>query len=64
MATRDVDEYQRLKAEQLKLVVFQPVMKHTLRDNIPPVVFHFQLLQDLATAEELGKRMISELDRI
>jgi hypothetical protein len=63
-ATRDLDEYGRLKIEQLKLVVFQPVMKHTLHDDKPPVVFHFQLLQDFATVEEIGEKVLLELKRI
>jgi hypothetical protein len=63
LAAHDMDEYERLKAEQLKLVVFQPVMKHTLYDNNPPVVFHFQLLQDFGTVEEIGEKMLVELKR-
>ena len=63
LATRDADEYERIKAEQLELVVFQPVMKHTLQDKNPPVVFHFQLLQDFATVEEIGQKMLGELER-
>ena len=63
LATRDEDEYERIKAEQLELVVFQPVMKHMLQDNNPPVVFHFQLLQDFATVEEIGQKMLGELER-
>jgi hypothetical protein len=60
-ATQDHDEYLRLKNEQLKLVVYQPVMKHTLNDTKPPVVFHFQLLQDFATVEEIGRKILTEL---
>jgi hypothetical protein len=62
-ATRDADEYERIKAEQLGLVVFQPVIKHTLQDEKPPVVFHFQLLQDFGTVEEIGQKMLGELER-
>jgi CRISPR-associated endonuclease/helicase Cas3 len=63
LATRDADEYERVKAQQLKLTVFQPVMKHTLQDKKPPVVFHFQLLQDFGTVEEIGDKMLGELER-
>ncbi len=63
IAARDAAEYERIKAEQLELVVFQPVMKHTLKDRKPPVVFHFQLLQDFATVEEIGQKMLGELER-
>lgn len=62
-ATQDADEYGRIKAEQLELVVFQPVMKHTLDDRNNPVVFHFQLLKDFATVEEIGRKMLAELNR-
>jgi hypothetical protein len=62
-ATKDMDEYDRLKAEQLKLVAFHPVMKHSLQDEKPPVVFHFQLLQDFLTVEEIGQKMLEELRR-
>ena len=38
-------------------------MKHTLHDEKPPVVFHFQLLQDFVTVEEIGVKMLGELER-
>jgi hypothetical protein len=60
-ATHDLAEYERIKEEQLELVVFQPVMKHTLYDQIPPVVFHCQLLSDFATIEEIGQKLLEEL---
>jgi hypothetical protein len=64
IVTKDADEYSRLKAEQLKLVALHPVMKHTLNDKKPPVVFHFQLLQDFARVEEIGEKMLDELKRV
>jgi hypothetical protein len=63
LAAHDPNEYERLKAEQLKLVVFQPVTKHTLYDDNPPVIFHFQLLQDFGIVEEIGEKMLLELKR-
>lgn len=60
-ATRDVAEYERLKAEQLALVEFRPIMTHKLYDKKPPVVFHIQLLNDFATVEEIGRKMLEEL---
>lgn len=62
-ATQDEREYRRTKAEQLELVAFQPVIKHTLEDKKPPVVFHYQLLQDFATVEDIGRKMVVELAR-
>jgi hypothetical protein len=61
LATGDADEYQRLKEEQLKLGAFQPVMKHTLQDDKGAVGFHFQLLADFATVEEIAHKMLEEL---
>ena len=57
----DSDEYDRLEAEQLKLEVFHPVMKHAL--NKQPVVFHFQLVRDFLTVEEIAKKVLLELQR-
>lgn len=61
--TQDAVEYERIRTEQLELVAFRPVMKHTFQDKKPPVVFHFQLLQDFATVEEIGQKMLGELER-
>ncbi len=36
-------------------------MKHALHDNKPPVVFHFQLLQDFLTVEEIAQKLLLEL---
>ncbi len=58
------DEYDRLKEEQLELVSFHPVMKHTLNDKKQPVVFHFQLLQDFLTVEEVARKVLAELARL
>ena len=55
------DEYERIKADQLALAVFLPVMKHSFADPKPPVVFHCQLLADFATIEEIDKKIIVEL---
>jgi hypothetical protein len=59
-AITDNDEYDRLCAEQLRLEVFHPVMKHALDDNKQPVVFHFQLVQDFLTVEEIAQKVLIE----
>ncbi len=59
--TKDTDEYDRLCAKQRRLEEFHPVMKHTLDDNKPPVIFHFQLLQDFLTVEEVAQKLLLEL---
>jgi hypothetical protein len=53
-----------LCAEQAKLEVFEPVMKHAIDDNKPPVVFHFQLVQDFLMVEEIAGKVLSELKRV
>jgi hypothetical protein len=63
-ATKDNDEYDRLCAEQAKLEVFEPVMKHAIDDNKPPVVFHFQLVQDFLTVEEIAEKVLEEVARL
>ena len=61
LATQPLDAYNRIKSEQIKLVEYQPVIKHTLNDGKPPIVFHFQLLQDFLILEELGRKIMVEL---
>ena len=63
LSARDAHEHQRLKGEQLKLGAFQPVMLHTLHDDKGAVGFHFQLLRDFATVEEIAQKMLKELAR-
>jgi hypothetical protein len=55
-ATKDNHEYDRLSAEQQRLEEFHPVMKHALDDNKPPVVFHFQLVNDFLTGTRSRSR--------
>jgi hypothetical protein len=64
LAIRDTEEYDRLKAEHVDLVSFQSVMKHTLNDNKPPVVFHLRLLQDFGTIKAIAQEMLKELNRL
>jgi hypothetical protein len=59
LETNDSDEYDQLCAEQAKLEVFEPVMKHALDDNKPPVVFHCQLVQDFLTVEEIAGKVLT-----
>ena len=39
------------------------LMKHALDDKKPPVVFHFQLVQDFLTIEEIAGNVLAELKR-
>lgn len=61
--TRNPDEYDRLDAEQTALGVFWPVMTHSFIEEANFVDFHPQLLADFNTIEELGRKMLEELDR-
>jgi hypothetical protein len=64
LETNDSDEYDQLCAQQAKFEVFEPVMKHALDDNKPPVVFHFQLVQDFLTVEEIAEKVLAELKAV
>jgi uncharacterized protein YydD (DUF2326 family) len=59
----DFEEYDRLQSKQKEFVLFRPWMTHSQYESAPTVVFHEQLLQDYATIDEFGRRMLEELDR-
>lgn len=58
----DFEEYDSLSAQQKELAHFIPCMTHSLTEQADSVVFHAQLLADFATIEELGRRMLVEID--
>lgn len=58
-----IDEYERLRDEQMALRHFSPIMTHSLIAGAPHVVFHPQLLADFNTIEELVGVSLDELDR-
>jgi len=47
----------------MKLVEFRPWIQHSFEEKAKPIVFHAQLLADFAMTEELGKKMLLELNR-
>jgi hypothetical protein len=57
-------EYNKLSAEQSKLLVFQPLITHSVREAKAHYVFHAQLIADFLTIEELGEKMLIELGKI
>ncbi len=59
----DLEDYDRLSVEQDALGVFRPFMTHSIEEGARRVVFHAQLLADFNTIEELGRKMLEELDR-
>ena len=60
----NIEEYDRLTAEQNKLLVFQPFITHSVRETSARFAFHAQMLADFLTVEELGQKMLAELKRL
>ncbi|MCW5743585.1 MAG: hypothetical protein KIT67_25810 [Alphaproteobacteria bacterium] len=58
----DMDEHDRLEAEQLQLCSFLPVATHAWDETTRPILFHSQMLADYETVVDLGWRMLRELD--
>jgi hypothetical protein len=56
-------EYDRLSAEQEGLLVFQPVITHSVRETTAYFPFHAQMIADFLTVEEFGYKMLEELKR-
>jgi hypothetical protein len=54
-------EYERLSAEQEKLLVFQPLITHSVKETTAHFAFHVQMLADFLTVEELGYKVLDEL---
>ncbi len=57
----DLEEHERLQAEQLALAFFRPWMQHSFEEAARPVIFHSQVLADFATIEELSLKLLEEL---
>ena len=60
---QEFTEYDRLSIEQLKLGRFRPWVQHSFEEGAKPIVFHPQMLADFNTIDELGQKMIQELNR-
>jgi hypothetical protein len=63
-AKSDPEEYERVKAEQLKLCQFVPGMMHSIFEDSPQVEFHSQLLNDFVTIDEYARGLLDELDHV
>jgi hypothetical protein len=59
----DFAEYDRLSMEQLKPGKFRPWVQHSFEEGATPIVFHAQMLADFKTVDEIGRKMLEELDR-
>jgi hypothetical protein len=53
--------YERLKAQLEQLLVFQPIITHSVRERTGYFKFHAQMLVDFMTVEEIGYKMLAEL---
>lgn len=56
-------EYERLSAEQSKLLMFQPMITHSVRETTGHFPFHIQMIADFLTIEELWQKMLVELKK-
>lgn len=57
----DFATYDKLTAEQEKLLVFRPVMTHSLAETTGHYPFHVQMLTDFVTIEDIAKHIRDEL---
>ena len=63
LVSGDLAEHDRLNTEQKKLEVFVPCMQHSFYEDTRPLVFHPQLLANFSTIEQIGYKILEELDR-
>jgi hypothetical protein len=61
LRAHDFEGYERLTAERDALTRFQPIMTHSLVAQGHIVVFHYQLLADFGTIEEMVGVLFNEL---
>jgi hypothetical protein len=67
LKARDMDRYGQLRGQQSLLGAFQPWMMHSFGPNEndgKPVLFHPQMICDLASVVEIGEKMLHELDAL
>jgi len=62
LALGDHVTYDKLRNDQKKLGEFRPWVTHSVYEQSPFAYFHFQLLCDWLTIEELGLKLLEELD--
>lgn len=55
-------EYERLSSEQEKLLIFQPLITHSVTEITADFAFHVQMPTDFFTIEETGYKMLNELN--
>lgn len=60
---RDPSEWERLSAQQDELLIFQPMITHSITETTARFPFHAQMIADFLTVEEFGYKMLDELKR-
>ncbi len=55
--------YENLAAQQNELLVFQPLITHSVTKTTAHFAFHVQMIADFLTVEEVGEKMLAELAR-
>lgn len=60
---RQLDEFERLDEQQNYLKTYQPIMTHSLAEEAPNVIFNAQIIADFNTIDDLGRKLIEELNR-
>jgi hypothetical protein len=58
----DSVEFKRLLAESDKLLVFRPLMTHSVNETTAHYPFHVQMICDFLTIEEQGLRLLAEIE--
>jgi hypothetical protein len=53
--------YERLAAKQETLLVWQPLISHSVKETTNPYRFHIQMLADYVTVEEIANKVLVEL---
>ncbi|GLQ53565.1 hypothetical protein [Devosia nitrariae] len=64
LSRRSLDEMEKHQADQRALQVFHPRIMHSFEERARTIDFHPQMLTDFGLAEDLGRRMLEELDSL
>lgn len=62
MARHEWDEMEKHEADQLAMHVFHPQIMHSFEEGARTISFHPQMLADFGLVEDLGHRMLDELN--
>jgi hypothetical protein len=62
MTRHEWDEMEKHEADQLAMHVFHPQIMHSFEEGARTISFHPQMLADFSLVEDLGRRMLEELN--